>query len=227
MPAGYVLHRDQRTLRRITMEENQKVLFEGEITYSLQAIKENRKCSMYYRTFPKIVHIIFSVYLIPSLLAIIYPTTFFAPILIIALYVSFRWFGFVDKTTYNRMLSSNQGFPVNHLYHFSEEHIHLQNPLTGNQNKYQYGQIVGLAQTKNYFVLLIVHNQYILLEKASLTGGTLDNFVQFLCANCPNLKPKKLRSNTLGKILYCILLVILALSFISLSIVNIFWWLFY
>ena len=34
------------------MEENQKVLFEGEITYTLQAIKENRKYSMYYRTFP-------------------------------------------------------------------------------------------------------------------------------------------------------------------------------
>lgn len=209
------------------MEENQKVLFEGEITYTLQAIKENRKYSMYYRTFPKIAHIIFSIYLIPSLLAIIYPSGSLLPVMVVSLILLFRLFGFQEKNIYNRMVSGNQGIPVNKLYHFGEEYIHLENPLTGNQYKYQYSQIVGLAQTKNYFGLLIVHNQCILLEKASITGGTIDDFVEFLCANCPNLKPKKLRSNTLGMILYCILLVILALSFISLSIVNIFWWFFY
>jgi hypothetical protein len=135
--------------------------------------------------------------------------------------------GFQEKTTYNRMLSSNQGFPVNHLYHFSEEHIHLQNPLTGNQNKYQYNQIVGLAQTKNYLVLLIVHNQYVLLEKSTITGGSIDDFLRFLCENCPNLKPKKIRSNTVGKILYYVLLVILILSFISFSLLDILSWIYY
>ena len=209
------------------MEENQKVLFEGKITYTLQAIKENRKYSMYYRTFPKITHIIFSLYLIPSLLAIIFPSTSCLPILVVSLILLLRLCGFQEKNIYNRMLSGNQGMPVNQLYHFGEECIHLENPLTGNQYKYQYSQIVGLAQTKNYFALLIEHNQCILLEKSSITGGTLEHFVQFLCENCPNLKPKKLRGNTLGKILYCILLAILALSFISLSIVNIFWWFFY
>ena len=175
------------------MEENPKILFEGEITYTLQAIKEYRKYSMYFRTFPKILHIIFSLYLIPSLLALIFPTDSFLPIMVVSLVLLLPLCGFKEKTTYNRMLSGNQGFPVNLLYRFCEEHIHLQNPLTGNQNKYQYNQIVGLAQTKNYLVLLIVHNQYVLLEKSTITGGSIDDFIRFLCENCPNLKPKKIR----------------------------------
>lgn len=209
------------------MEENQKILFEGEITYTLQAIKEQRKYSMYFRTFPKILHIIFSLYLIPSLLALIFPTGSFLPIMVVSLVLLLPQCGFQEKTTYNRMLSGNQGFPVNHLYHFCEEHIHLQNPLTGNQNKYQYNQIVGLAQTKNYLVLLIVHNQYVLLEKSTITGGSIDDFLRFLCENCPNLKPKKIRSNTVGKILYYVLLVILILSFISFSLLDILSWIYY
>lgn len=209
------------------MEENQKILFEGEITYTLQAIKEQRKYSMYFRTFPKILHIIFSLYLIPSLLALIFPTGSFLPIMVVSLVLLLPQCGFQEKTTYNRMLSGNQGFPVNHLYRFCEEHIHLQNPLTGNQNKYQYNQIVGLAQTKNYLVLLIVHNQYVLLEKSTITGGSIDDFLRFLCENCPNLKPKKIRSNTVGKILYYVLLVILILSFISFSLLDILSWIYY
>ena len=209
------------------MEENQKILFEAEITYTLQAIKENRKYSMYYRTFLKIVHIILSVYLIPSLLAIIYPTTFFAPILIIFLYIFIQHYGLMDKTSYNRMISGNEGTPVNHHYYFGEEYIHLENTFTGNHHKYQYSQIVGLAQTKNYFVLLLVHKQYVLLEKVKITGGTADDFVRFLCENCPDMKPKKLRSNTFGKIAFYTLVIILILSLVSFLLSNILFWIIY
>ena len=193
------------------MEENQKILFEAEITYTLQAIKENRKYSMYYRTTSKVVHTIFCVYLIYSLMSVFFPPMFLDYVPVIALFILLRRYSPMDKTSYNRMISGNEGTPVNHHYYFGEEYIHLENTFTGNHHKYQYSQIVGLAQTKNYFVLLLVHKQYVLLEKAKITGGTADDFVRFLCENCPDMKPKKLRSNMFGKITFYVLSVLILL----------------
>lgn len=196
------------------MEENQKILFKGEATYTLAAIKEHHKYSIFFDYRELVLLSVFLLLLLLSWFSIQIREVFSYAILLLGIYLLVRRLGFQCKTTYNRTISQNEGNPVQNFYQFGDHHIHVQRAGSHNEINFQFSQITGLAQTKHYFVLLLEHRQYVLLEKDTLSGGKSEDFISYLRNICPNLKPKKLRSNRLGRIIYYATIIMVCLSLI-------------
>lgn len=115
---------------------------------------------------------------------------------------------------YKRMLSNNNGKPMHIHLHFDDTGIYTFNLDTENRNTYRYEQLRSLAQTKNYLVLLMEYNQFLLVKKDNLTGGTQNDFVDYLLSLCPKIKPRKIRSNRPGQIINVIMIAVLIFGLI-------------
>ena len=101
---------------------------------------------------------------------------------------------------YKRMLSNNNGQPPHVIVSFDMEGIHGLNLNTQSRNTFRYDQVRSVAQTKRFLILMLEYNQYLPISKEKLIGGTQDAFIDYLIANCPKIKPKKLRSSLPGQI---------------------------
>ena len=200
------------------MEENATVFFQGEVTYSQKALQEVNSKSIFFSKNFLSLYIIFCAALL-CLNAISLSTNSrpsYEVLFLLALFWITRLIHWIANRdggiTYKRMLSQNDGIPVHQLITFNNYRIQLQNPHTGNHTHFQYEQVGRLAETKNFYVLLIVHNQYILIDKSKLSGGDCDAFIRFICNACPNLQPKKLCSSMPGIILYCLSILLSVIS---------------
>lgn len=191
------------------MDENKTVFFRGEIIHTLDVLKEYHNAFRYFDKYAVLVHIVISVLLLLSMYAPDFSGFTQFVVLFFTAFVLARHFSNQPATIYERMLSQNEGIPIHQTCEFNNYHIHTVQTHTGNQIDFQYSAVTGLAQTKHYLVLLLAHRQFLLLDKSKLIGGDQESFVRFLCNACPNLSPKKLRSNTIGMIIYYAMFVLL------------------
>lgn len=115
---------------------------------------------------------------------------------------------------YKRMLRSNGGKPIHNRITFTEEGICVRNTDRESSSEYSYSQIRSIGQSKNFFLLYREMNQCTVVSKASLTGGTAEEFLEFVRENCVNLISTKLRTTRLVRKIRCAML--------TLWIVNLF-----
>ena len=115
---------------------------------------------------------------------------------------------------YKRMLSNNGGQPVRQTVSFDDTGIYCLNIDSRNSTTYRFEQLRSIAQTKNHLILMLEYNQFILVSKDRLTGGSQEEFINYLVSLCPKLKPKKIRSNKPGQIIHAAMLVLWILGFV-------------
>ena len=113
---------------------------------------------------------------------------------------------------YKRMLQANNGSPSHLQQFFTESGVHCVNALNGNQSDYGYDQFRRVIESKNLLILVMVHRTCIIINKATLEGGSPAEFFAFMKSRCPKLKGKKTRKTIMGKITGIVISVILILG---------------
>lgn len=106
---------------------------------------------------------------------------------------------------YRQILYQNDGKPPHQFRSFEADGIHSKNLDTGRERVDGYEHIVSLMESKNLLILVLDVNMVVDIDKRTLTGGSRDELVAFLRANCPKLK-KRISTGLLGRILNYLML---------------------
>lgn len=106
---------------------------------------------------------------------------------------------------YKRMASLNDGVIPRTEFVFSQEESTIWHSDSNSTRPFPYSHVVSLIQSEHYLVLMLEHKQYFALDKSTLSGGTLEEFTDFLLRMSPQIKPKRIRSNLPGKLLSIIM----------------------
>ena len=189
------------------MDENKTVLFQCDTTFTLAALRDVYRANIFHNKLTIALNTV--IFLHALSVALPYENSqlgiFYAPLL--TALILLQWFSPRSNLEYKRMLSRNEGVPLDQKIVFNSDYITSENPRTGNQNRTHYHQVTGIAKTKDYYILYLEYRQFIQLQADTLTGGTDDEFIRFICSVSPKMKPKKLRSGTFGKVVYSALIV--------------------
>ncbi len=125
---------------------------------------------------------------------------------------------------YQRALSNNNGIAPQVEYVFTQEHILVNNHDAGSKHTFGYEQVRYLARSKRYYLIGLVHDQFMFMQIDSLAGGSSQELISFLAEKCPNLKPKKYLSQLPGLIIqtlkWCLLVAVALLSILCIIAVN-------
>ena len=106
---------------------------------------------------------------------------------------------------YRQILYKNEGKAPHHFLSFEADCIHSKNLDTGRERVHGYEHIVSLMESKNLLVPVLDVNLILFIDKRTLTGGSRDELVAFLRANCPKLK-KRIATGLLGRIMNYLML---------------------
>ena len=101
---------------------------------------------------------------------------------------------------YKRMLQANNGSPSHQQQFFTEAGVHCINVRNGNHADFAYDQFRYTIESKNLLILVMQHRTCLMINKASLEGGSVSDLFAFLKVHCPKLKGKKPRRTIGGKI---------------------------
>lgn len=101
---------------------------------------------------------------------------------------------------YKRMLQANNGSPSHQQQFFTETGVHCINTINGNHVDFGYDQFRYTIESKNLLILVMQHRTCLMINKASLEGGSVSDLFAFLKVHCPNLKGKKPRKTICGQI---------------------------
>lgn len=128
------------------------------------------------------------------------------------------------KRHYKKMKNLNNGESVKQTVKISDGNIVLTSQKA-NVSSYKLEQIIEIAETENLFILKFKHNKGITVDKGTLTGGSKEEFIEYLYENCSNLKSKKVVQSkkriAMIKIFLGIYLLICVLAVIFLLLDNI------
>ena len=89
----------------------------------------------------------------------------------------------------------------------------------GDTSSYKLSQIISIIETENLFILKLKYNVGIIVDKNNLTGGSKEEFINYLFENCENLKSKKVINSKKWVIIrrvflgICLLIFLLAIIF--------------
>lgn len=108
--------------------------------------------------------------------------------------------------TYRRSLVTNGGREVRNELLFFENRFLDRNLYTGNAITYTYDDIRRVFQTRNLLVIMLDARLGLMVEKAGLSGGTQEEFSNFLLEKSVKIKKKKIRSVKFGQVLRYIML---------------------
>lgn len=114
---------------------------------------------------------------------------------------------------YRQFLYPNDGKPLHYSLSFEVDGIHQKNADTGNEKVHGYEHIVSLMESTNMLIPVLDVNLILFIDKRTLTGGSRDELVAFLRANCPKLK-KRIATGRLGHILQVLILIAFAVGMI-------------
>ena len=67
-------------------------------------------------------------------------------------------------------------------------------------------------ETDNLFILIIEYKQGLIIDKRTLEGGSRQDFISFIFANCPNLKKKKVRTDKPVKVRSALIIILLIIG---------------
>lgn len=112
---------------------------------------------------------------------------------------------------YRQLLYRNEGKTPHQFLSFEADGIHSKNLDTGNEKVHTYEHIVSLMESKNLLVPVLDVNLILFVDKRTITGGSRDELVAFLRANCPKLK-KRIATGRLGHILKVLILITFAVG---------------
>ena len=124
----------------------------------------------------------------------------------------------INKIQYKRTKNLNNGEDLRQIFKVSCGNIVLTSQK-GDTSSYKLSQIISIIETENLFILKLKYNVGIIVDKNNLTGGSKEEFINYLFENCENLKSKKvinskkwviIRSVFLG---ICLLIFLLAIIF--------------
>lgn len=113
---------------------------------------------------------------------------------------------------YKRMLNNNMGQPIQLETHFTEDGIQSYDVNLERRGANSYDQILWAFETKNLIVLMMKYRQGLMVNKNTLTGGSREEFLEFLKTHCPNWKSKKVRKGIFGRIVNRTLAVVLIMG---------------
>ena len=192
------------------MEESKTVFFRGEFTNTRENLRKFRWAAMFLDKYTVLPHAI----ALGLLLFVVFvgdaDYKFYATIAVATLFIV-RLIIIYGDDTYKRLTSRNDGNPLHVTLEFNNYHILNMETQSGNRYKFHYDQVSRIGQTEKFYLIFLQQRQCILLEKDSITREAGDDFIRFLCAACPNLKPKKLHKGIFGKTVFFALIVLLCL----------------
>ena len=110
--------------------------------------------------------------------------------------------------SYKQMLAANGGKPIHNLITFTRDGFSVLNTYRESVSEYSYNQICAVAQNESFFLLYRDLSQCTVVSKDTLTGGTAEDFLQFLAENCTNWKDAALRTPRSGNKVRAILIAV-------------------
>lgn len=114
--------------------------------------------------------------------------------IILLIYGIIKWVNRGGGLGYKRLVSNNNGqVPRNHIT-IAEGKIHARNLDNGNTLCFDFDKVRKIGETKNLIVILLDLQQGLMLDKRTLSGGTLEELRNHLLTNCPKLKKRKVQT---------------------------------
>lgn len=190
------------------MEERSR--FQAETAYDLANYKEFTAGYRYTAIGPlllKLIPLVLTVYLL-SLFPLLRDVAFFAKwlLLLCGSYLIGELIGrFITRNgdvNYKRTIMTNGGTPPVNKMRFEENAIICINAANGNTVNYSYDQTKWLFETENLLVAVMKLRLCLMIDKRTVTGGSLSEFKEFLLSKSVNIKRKKFRRCTFGKWLH-------------------------
>ena len=124
----------------------------------------------------------------------------------------------INKIQYKRTKNLNNGEDLRQTFKVSCGDIVLTSQK-GDTSSYKLSQIISIIETENLFILKLKYNVGIIVDKNNLTGGSKEEFINYLFENCENLKAKKVINSKKWVIIrrvflgICLLIFLLAIIF--------------
>ena len=124
----------------------------------------------------------------------------------------------INKIQYKRTKNLNNGEDLRQTFKVSCGNIVLTSQK-GDTSSYKLSQIISIIETENLFILKLKYNVGIIVDKNNLTGGSKEEFINYLFENCENLKSKKVINSKKWVIIrrvflgICLLIFLLAIIF--------------
>ena len=124
----------------------------------------------------------------------------------------------INKIQYKRTKNLNNGEDLRQTFKVSCGNIVLTSQK-GDTSSYKLSQIISIIETENLFILKLKYNVGIIVDKNNLTGGSKEEFINYLFENCENLKSKKVIDSKKWVIIrrvflgICLLIFLLAIIF--------------
>lgn len=124
----------------------------------------------------------------------------------------------INKIQYKRTKNLNNGEDLRQTFKVSCGNIVLTSQK-GDTSSYKLSQIISIIETENLFILKLKYNVGIIVDKNNLTGGSKEEFINYLFENCEKLKSKKVINSKKWVIIrrvflgICLLIFLLAIIF--------------
>lgn len=198
------------------MEEMTTCRFQAQIEYDLPAYKELNKTVL--RHSGKNTALLLFVMLMLLLFSFVYGVVLQSTstlCVVLVIYLAFFWGRYLlhayrsknGDLVYKRMLSTNNGIPPRNEIIFKEDGIYARNLDNGGITITSYSQLRSICESEHFLILTQEHTLYFAVRKDSVTGGTVEELLDFLFEKGTGIKKKKLRSPLPGKIVWVSLIV--------------------
>lgn len=91
---------------------------------------------------------------------------------------------------YNKVTNRNSNFC--NIIAINKDGIQIQNPDSNNKLEVTFEQIKSITETSNMFILRLYDKRALSINKNNLSGGSKEEFIQFILNKCVNIKNKKI-----------------------------------
>ena len=198
------------------MEEMTTCRFQAQIEYDLPSYKELNKTVL--RHSGKNTALLLFVMLMLLLFSFVYGVVLQSTstlCVVLVIYLAFFWGRYLlhayrsknGDLVYKRMLSTNNGIPPRNEIIFKEDGIYARNLDNGGITITSYSQLRSICESEHFLILTQEHTLYFAVRKDSVTGGTVEELLDFLFKKGTGIKKKRLRSPLPGKIVWVSLIV--------------------
>lgn len=172
--------------------------FQSIVTYDLPTYKELMKGMWNAMPLTKILQIVIIIYLMSHVLAIPFSgdtvVYIYEALALVGVYIVAKLINRNGGIQYKQMLSTNNDRIPRYCLTISEALIHAENLDNGNKDTYGFEKIRVVGETENLVFVLLEHRLGIAIDKRTVTGGSVDELIQYLLQSCPNLKKRKVHS---------------------------------
>ena len=204
------------------MEEMTTCRFQAQIEYDLPSYKELNKTVLRHsgKNTALLLFIMLALLIFSFVYGVVLQSTSTLCVILV-IYLAFFWGSYLlhayrsknGDLVYKRMLSTNNGIPPRNEIIFKEDGIYAQNLDNGGRTITSYRQLRSICESEHFLILTQEHSLYSAIRKDSVTGGTVEELLDFLFEKGTGIKKKKLRSPLPGKIVW--------VSFIVFSVLGI------